>query len=374
MSTQENTGLFPHSTASSPTRYIVAIDSLKECLPSAKANEAVAKGILSVQPDAQVAAIEVSDGGEGFLSAMRPDRWVTCPVHDAMMRPIAASYGMTGDTAIIEVARVVGLQLIEPELRNPLRATSYGLGEMIVHAMDNGCSSFVVGLGGTATSDCGLGMLKALKRAQLFRRRLPDYAPFDLAPLKSLRFTLATDVSAPLLGEQGAARVFAPQKGASAEDVVLLERRAATFAHAAARQMGVDCSQLPGAGAAGGLGYCFLQMTDAHCEPGAAIVLERNGFDHLLETADVVITGEGHADKQTLMGKLPAMVLQRASQRHVPTCLLAGLIDDAELLRANGFHDIININEGHPVVDNPKEESVAMERLADAGRRIACRC
>lgn len=355
-------------------RYVVAIDSFKECLTSGEANEAVKEGIVGTDPQAEVDTVMVSDGGEGFLDAMCPTSRVRCHAHDAMMRPVEVEYGLSGvgssQTAIIEVARVVGLGMIEPELRNPLRATSYGLGEVIADAWRRGCRQLIVGLGGSAVSDCGIGMLQALKKAIFSARRLPDFAAFDTTLLQQLHVTLATDVTAPLLGDHGAARVFAPQKGATPEMVDLLERKAATFAEAAARHQERDCRQQPGAGAAGGLGYAFMEFMNAKAEAGAELVLHHNGFDERLNGCSCVFTGEGHADQQTLMGKLPAVVLRHAQGAHVPVVLLAGQVDAADVLLQQGFARVVDINAGCPADIDPLCPDVARGRLQASVARL----
>ena len=240
-------------------------------MSSQEANEACAKGLRAQHDDVEIKQIEASDGGEGFLRAMRPDRVEHCHVHDAMMRWTDADYGIKDGKGIIEVAQAVGLDKIEPELRNPLVATSYGVGELMVHAWEQGCREFIVGLGGSATSDCGLGMLRCLRHHAQQRLHQMWYDLFDTSVLKSVRVTLASDVDNPLTGPRGAAHVFAPQKGADAPQVELLERRAATFATMAAKHQGYDMSQRPGAGAAGGLGYAFMQFMDAQMESGAEL-------------------------------------------------------------------------------------------------------
>lgn len=355
-------------------KYVVAIDSFKECLTSSEANEAVRSGIVKTDPCAEVDTVMVSDGGEGFLDAMCPDSRVRCHAHDAMMRPVEVEYGLSGtgscQTAVIEVARVVGLEMIEPELRNPLRATSYGLGEVVADAWRRGCRQLIVGLGGSAVSDCGIGMLRALKKAIFSARRLPDFAAFDTTLLQQLQVTLATDVTAPLLGDRGAARVFAPQKGATPEMVDLLERKAATFAEAAARHQQRDCRQQPGAGAAGGLGYAFMEFMNAKTEAGAGLVLRHNGFDERLKGCRCVFTGEGHADRQTLMGKLPAEILRHAQAAHIPVVLLAGRVDGADVLLQQGFEQVMDINAGCPADIDPLCPDVARERLQSSVARL----
>ena len=301
-------------------KIIIACDSYKGCLSSREVNEAIASGLKVWNADdasseikifdsdassPEIITLEMSDGGEGmldaFLSAMKGER-VRIHAHDALMRWIEAEYGIVDDTAIIEIAQTAGLALIEPEQRNPMKATSWGVGEMIMNAYRRGVHHFIVGLGGSATSDCGIGMLKAMGDDWKKIRR-------------ECSFVLASDVTNPLYGENGAAHVFAPQKGADAKMVQMLDARARKFAEVSSRHFGYDRSEALGAGAAGGLGYAFLQYFNAEARPGAELLLDEIGFDALILDADLVITGEGHSDKQTLMGKLPQRILE-----HVLKC------------------------------------------------------
>lgn len=348
-------------------KFFVTIDSFKNCLTSKEANGAARNGILRSKPDADVCCYEVSDGGEGFLDAFKPEEIVSCHVHDALMRWCDSSFGIKDGKAIIEVAKAVGLGMIEPENRNPLIATSYGVGELMVQAMRRGCREFVVGLGGSATSDCGLGMLKALRHEWQTSMRKAWYEPFDTSWLKNIKVTLATDVDNPLCGPDGAARVFAPQKGADDAMVEKIERRAVTFAKMAARHQGRDCASMPGSGAAGGLGYAFMEFMDAKVESGAETILRSVKFDELLACCKdaVVVTGEGSADKQTLMGKLPSVILSHCRNHDVPVILLAGKIENEKSLLAAGFSRVMNINEGLSM-EHALDKNVAMERLANA--------
>jgi glycerate kinase len=315
-------------------KIIVAIDSFKGCLTSAEANQAAGEGILQKTPDAKVVQIPVSDGGEGFLEAFRATMGgevVEVQVKDPLMRPIVAQYLIQGNMAVIEIAKASGLTLLKPEERNPMVATSYGTGQLVVDAVHRGCKHIIVGLGGSATSDCGMGMLEAIDNSQL---------KID----NDVRFTIATDVTNPFCGENGAAHVFAPQKGATHEQVLALDARAKRFAEASARHLGRDCQNMPGAGAAGGLGYAFLQYLNAECRSGTDLLLDTIRFDDLLQDADLVITGEGSADRQTLMGKLPFGILQRAQNRDVPVMLIAGRIADKQQLLDAGFSRVACIN------------------------------
>lgn len=349
-------------------KIVIAIDSFKGCMTSHEANLAASGGVRHAYPDLDVESFDVSDGGEGFLTAMRPDEIVPCHVHDAMMRWTDSAFGIKDGKAIIEVARAVGLSMIEPEKRNPFAATSYGVGELMVHAMDKGCSEFVVGVGGSATSDCGLGMLRCLKHAWQVKERKPWYEPFDTSWLRGLEVTLATDVTNPLLGDNGAAHVFAPQKGADEGMVDRIERRARTFAKAAAKHTGRDMSTEPGAGAAGGLGYAFMEFMDTKVESGAELVMRSCGLDRAIGGAALVITGEGSADRQTLMGKWPSVVLKHCKAEGIPVALMVGKYSDKADLVSAGFSGVVNINDNQPEDEDPLCKDIALKRLTLATR------
>lgn len=354
-------------------KIIIACDSYKGCLSSREVNEALAPNAVTLQ---------MSDGGEGmldaFLSAMGGER-VTMHAHDALMRWIDADYGIVGSTAIIEIAQTVGLALIEPEQCNPMKATSWGVGEQIMHAYRRGIRHFIVGLGGSATSDCGIGMLRAMGDDWKKIRR-------------DATFVLASDVTNPLCGPQGAAHVFAPQKGADAEMVEMLDGRAKRFALASrkfflahaeispcpGKNESGDKSEMPGAGAAGGLGYAFLQYFDAEIHSGADLLLDAMDFDHLIADAELVITGEGHSDRQTLMGKLPMKILEhvkKVRENHeeakLKVWLVSGGISDKEALLAAGFDRVIAVTPDDMPLEEAMKPEVAKTLLSQVGD--ACR-
>ena len=330
---------------------------------------------------------------DAFLSAMKGER-VRIHAHDALMRWIEAEYGIVDDTAIIEIAQTAGLALIEPEQRNPMKATSWGVGEMIMNAYRRGVRSFIVGLGGSATSDCGIGMLKAMGDDWKKIRR-------------ECSFVLASDVTNPLCGENGAAYVFAPQKGADAKMVQMLDDRARKFAEVSSRHFGYDRSEAPGAGAAGGLGYAFLQYFNAEARaagglgyaflqyfnaearPGAELLLDEIGFDALIQNADLVITGEGHSDKQTLMGKLPQRILEhvlkcRESDKSHVACsqqagdckspessfphvwLVSGGVSDRQAMLDAGFDRVIQVTPEEMPLDEAMKPDVARNNIIKA--------
>lgn len=344
---------------SNSQQILIAIDSFKGCLTSAEAGRAAAEGAEG----RKCRVLTVSDGGDGMLGAFceaYKAETISCKSHDALMRPIQAAYGLVGNTAIIETAQACGLDLLQTEELNAVNATSYGVGELLLHALRSGARHFIVGLGGTATTDGGFGMLKAL---------ISHYGPKDffdnrLAFLRQeCEWTLASDVRNPLCGPQGAAFVFGPQKGASPDEVLLLDARLQRLARHAAHAMGYDCSAMPGAGAAGGLGYAFLQFFRAGMKSGAELLFDTLHFDALLQQASMVITGEGASDAQTLMGKLPSCVLQRAQRAGVPCYLMAGKIADREALLKAGFRDAVCINPPDLSLEEAIKPEVAKNQL-----------
>ena len=361
-------------------KIIVAIDSFKGCLTSAEANQAASDGILQRMPEAKVVQVPVSDGGEGFLEAFKAamgGEIVEVNVKDPLMRPIVAQYLIQGDTAVIEIVKASGLTLLKPEERNPMIATSYGTGQLVVDAVRKGCKHIIVGLGGSATSDCGIGMLEAINNSQFtinYVESCHDSAIFEQAHIalaapkfdNDVRFTIATDVTNPLCGENGAAHVFAQQKGATPEQVLALDARAKRFAEASAKHLGRNCQNVPGAGAAGGLGYAFLQYMNAECRSGIDLLLETIHFDDLLQDADLVITGEGSADRQTLMGKLPFGILQRAQRHDVPVMLIAGRIADEQILLDAGFSRVACINPPRFPLEIAMQPATAKENIRRA--------
>lgn len=342
-------------------KIVLAIDSFKGCLTSVEANQAAAEGIRTVRPDAEVVQVAVSDGGEGFLEAFHAaigGEMVIIGVRDPLMRRIPARYLLKGDTAVIEMAQACGLTLLSADERDPLLATSYGVGQLVADAVRRGARHIIVGLGGSATSDAGIGMIRAL---------IDAFAPHgtwdDVQALRPVRFTIASDVQNPLCGANGAAHVFAPQKGATPEMVSRLDARARRFAEVSARHFGYDRSQQPGAGAAGGLGYAFLQYLDADCQPGIRLLLDALHFRELISDATLIVTGEGSADRQTLMGKLPMGILQQS--HGIPVALIAGRISDCGRLLRAGFAKVKCINPAGLPQEVAMQSSIACRNIAE---------
>ena len=354
-------------------KVVVAIDSFKGCLTSKEANLAATEGVRSVCPDAEIVQIPVSDGGEGFMEAFHMaigGNLVEMTVRDPMMRPVTAKYLLRGKEAVIEIAQASGLTLVSKEERNPMVATSYGTGQLVADAIRRGAEHIIVGLGGSATSDAGIGMLRALmdnlSPAPSNKEGVLHWD--DIQVLKDVRFTIASDVKNPLCGENGAAHVFAPQKGATPEMVRMLDERARKFAEVSAKHFGYDRQDMPGAGAAGGLGYAFLQYMDAECKPGVQLLLETIKFNEIVQDADLVITGEGSADRQTLMGKLPMGILQYSG--NVPVALIAGRISDCEELLKAGFSHVECINPHGISPEEAMRKEIAKKNISDTISRL----
>ena len=306
-------------------KIVIACDSYKGCLSSSDVANAAAHGVAEVYPDCEVIKLAVADGGEGTVEALVDTlgghlEWAE--VSDPLGRPVKAAYGVAGDLAIIESAAACGLTLLTKEERNPLVTSTKGLGELIMAAIDKGCRKFLIGLGGSATNDGGMGMI----RAEGFREKT-----------KGMKFTVACDVDTPYIGEHGASRVFGPQKGASEQDVEILEERLGGYALTILKETGVDVRDMAGAGAAGGLGGAFRAYLGAELKRGVDLVLDQIDFDSKIRGADLVITGEGCSDYQTLKGKTASGVLERAKRQGIPVALVSGAVRDEQMLRDGGF-------------------------------------
>lgn len=357
-------------------KVVIASDSFKGSLDSLGVARAAAEGFLSVMPDAEITALSVADGGEGLTESLMHSLGgvkVGKIVADPLFRPIEAFYGVKDDTAIIEMAAASGLTLLKDDERNPMETTTFGTGELILDALDRGCRKFLVGIGGSATSDGGLGMLSAL--GWRFLDRSGTLLPGTGASLEAVHsiddsnvdprlgacsFTVACDVTNPFCGPSGAAFVFSPQKGATPEMVRDLDRGLAGFAKVIAAKYGIDVSALEGAGAAGGLGGAFSAFLPSTLRSGIEMVLDTIKFDKALEGADLVITGEGKVDRQTPGGKTAAGVLKRALKAGVPCVAIGGMVEMCPELDAAGFAGVF------PIVDGPcaLEEAMKPETAA----------
>ncbi|MDE6027229.1 MAG: glycerate kinase, partial [Muribaculaceae bacterium] len=323
-----------------PTKIIIASDSFKGSLSGREVGEAADRAIHAADPETDVLIIPVADGGEGTVEAVVSGlggEIVSATVSGPLGDPVIAQYGLCGDTAVLEMASASGLTLIPERKRNPMLASSFGTGELILHALQQGCRNFLIGLGGSATNDAGIGMLSALgfqfldKEGRMARGcgreagRITSIDFSNVTPeLKDAKFTIACDVNNPLTGPNGASMVFGPQKGADTEMAAKLDENLSSFALTCAKILGTDYSSFPGAGAAGGLGFAFLSFLNGNLRPGIEMVLDAVGFDSRIEGASLIITGEGKLDRQTCMGKAPYGVLQRAKIKVIPVIDIGG--------------------------------------------------
>lgn len=351
----------------------VAVDSFKGSLTSYQVACAIEEGFVKVFPECKVNKVSIADGGEGTVDALVQTlngTFIDVQVADPLMRPIQAKYGVIngGKTAVMEMSAASGLPLLLESERNPLKTTTYGTGEMIADALKRGCRDFLIGIGGSATNDAGVGMLRALgfkfydRDGKLLYgggQILEQIAVIDssnvMPELKVAKFTVACDVTNPLYGPNGAAYIFAPQKGATAAMVEQLDLGLKNFAQVVQRDLGVDIANLPGAGAAGGLGGALKAFMGATLERGIDMVLNAMHFNGLIAESELVITGEGRLDKQTVMGKAPSGVLQVAKYMGIPTIAIGGAVIDCPELYESGFAAIF------PIVSKPMDLAVAME-------------
>lgn len=343
-------------------KIVVASDSFKGSLSSREVAQAAMRGIQKVLPECEVVAVNVADGGEGTVESVVEalgGEIVTAIVSDPLGRSVPARYGITGKTAIIEMAAASGLTLLTNEERNPWVTSTYGTGEMIMDAIKRGCRDFLVGIGGSATNDAGTGMLQALgyrfydadgqEITDCCGGRLQDVVRIDnsgvMEAVNQCRFTVACDVDTPFCGSEGAAYVFAPQKGADAAMVAKLDAGMASFAKVMEKVYRVDVTSMSGAGAAGGMGGGFRAMLNATLKRGIDMVQDAIGFDSIIQGADLIITGEGRIDNQTVKGKVASGVLQRAKAQGVPVVAIGGSVEKCESIEQMGFAGVYPIWE-----------------------------
>jgi len=316
-------------------RVVVAPDSFKESLSAVQVADAIAAGVLDAMPQAQVLCIPMADGGEGSLDAVLAatgGERRRAQVRNANGAEIVADWGWLGEgRAFIEMATAAGLERIAPAMRCARAASSFGVGQLILCALDAGAHHLMLGLGGSACNDAGAGLLQALGARLLDAQNQPlpaggaalaDLVTLDLSGLDvrlaDTRFTLAVDVDNVLCGPAGASAIFGPQKGASLEDVAQLDAALAHFADVLAQASGQDLRNLPGMGAAGGLGLPIKALFETIFQPGVELIAALAGLDDALQRADLVFTGEGSLDRQTLLGKTPAGVARHARVRKIP--------------------------------------------------------
>lgn len=379
-------------------KIVIAPDSYKESLSALDVASQIEKGFREIFPHAHYVKLPVADGGEGTVEAMvaaTGGKIIPLRVTGPLGNPVDAFYGLSGDgcCAIIEMAAASGLEQVPPASRDVLRATSWGTGELIRHALDSGIEHLIIGIGGSATNDGGAGMVQALG-AKLLNHQGDEIGPGGaaLAQLANIdvsgldpriarcRIEVACDVTNPLTGEQGASAVFGPQKGATPQQVRQLDAALAHFAAIIQRDLAVDVLNVPGGGAAGGMGAGLYAFCQATLRPGIEIVTDALGLDELVRDATLVITGEGRIDSQTIHGKVPVGVARIAKRYNKPVIAIAGsLTSDVGVVHQHGLDAVFSVIYRICSLDEALEEAAENVRLTarnvaatlSAGRGIA---
>ncbi|WP_257535618.1 glycerate kinase [Mesobacillus foraminis] len=359
-------------------KIVVAPDSFKGSLSSMEVAESMSKGVLSVFPGAEVIQLPIADGGEGTVESLvwaKKGVILTSEVIGPMGEKVKAEWGMMGDgeTGVIEVAAASGLPLVPREERNPLVATSYGTGQLIMEAIERGVNKLIVGLGGSATNDGGAGMAQALGvtffdkggrvipegKVQLNEIRGIDASTID-SRLGEIEILVASDVTNPLCGPNGASYVYGPQKGADQEMIPILDTMLHRYGELAKQATGRKVADFPGAGAAGGLGSALLFFTEAKFRKGIELVMETIEFESHLKDADLVLTGEGNTDYQSAFGKAPAGIAEAAKKFDIPVlCISGGLGEGSERIVKEGIDGLMSI------VPSPMTLESCMEKAAE---------
>ena len=360
-------------------KIILAIDSFKGSLTSAEAGQAAREAILQLHPEWETDIIPIADGGEGMLCVMlnatqgiKQTAWA----HNPCMELTPAEYGISADgtTAFIEMANISGLPLITEEQRNPMKTTTFGTGELIRDALEKGCTRFIIGIGGSATNDAGTGMLqalgfrfldtegKALGQGGEILEKIASIDTSEVCPLlKNAHFIVACDVQNPFYGPQGAAYIYARQKGADDAMIAELDKGMRLFADVIHRETGKDIAHVPGSGAAGGMGGGMMAFLNAELKSGADLLLDISRFKERIAGANLIVTGEGRIDHQSLMGKIPGKILQIGKEYDIPVIALAGCVEDEVMLREAGFAGVYATKPASMTLKEAMKREVAME-------------
>lgn len=371
-------------------KVVIAIDSFKGSLTSMEAGQAAREGVLKAIPEAEVVVKPMADGGEGTTDALvegLDGTFVSVDVTGPMEKSHGARYGILqdGTTAVMEMAEAAGIILVDSKELNPRKAVTTGVGEMILDAMDKGCREFLIGIGGSATTEGGIGMLQALgyrfydEAGHLlspYFESLGKIAAIDaenVSPLlKECHFQIACDVTNPLCGEQGSVYVYGPQKGVKAEEREEMDQAMRHYAKKTAEYTGTDFSETEGAGAAGGLGFAFLSyFPNVELKSGITMVLDAVSLEKETEDSDLVITGEGRLDSQTVNGKVPAGVAALAKKHGKPVIAISGsLSHDANICNEKGIDAFFSIVRGPITLEEAMETEKASQSIAGTVEQI----
>ena len=362
-------------------KVVIAVDSFKGSLSAPEVAGAVAKAFNDVVPECEVISLPLSDGGEGLTEVLVDrlgGRYHTIDAFDALMRPIKVQFGAVERCAIIEMASAAGLTMLAENERNPMNTTTYGVGVMIQAALDLGYRKMLIGIGGSATNDAGLGAMQALGlrcfnsqgrviKTPITGAMLQDVAHIDLTSLKrkmaNVELTVACDVQNPLFGPQGAAFVYASQKGADAEEVKILDAGLRHMSHVWRRCCGITIEHQPCMGAAGGFGGAFATLLNAQLRSGIDCILDILDFDNIVEDADLVVTGEGTIDAQSLMGKALTGLLRRSKQASVPVLAIGGYIADKEMIIRAGVSECLEVSSRSISIDEAMQPDIARQNI-----------
>jgi len=371
-------------------KIVIAPDSFKGCLSAAEVCEAIQAGICAADPDIRCEKVPLADGGEGTVDALvhaTDGRFVSVVAEGPLGEPVEAQFGILGDeeTAVLEMAAASGLPLIPEEQRDPTRTTTYGTGQLIQAALDAGCRRLIVGIGGSATTDGGAGMAQALGARMLDSQgceiprvsggQLRNIAEIDTSDFDSrigeCTMLVACDVDNPLLGPRGAAAIYGPQKGATPTQVETLEAGLAHFAELLERDLDKSIAEIPGAGAAGGLGAGLLAFCDAQLQPGVDIVLDVVKLAEKAADAELIITGEGKIDSQTAFGKAPTGPLRVGQQLGIPVLAIGGSVaSDASKLNEHGFAALFSILQQPMSLSEAMRPQTARQMLKTTAEQI----
>jgi glycerate kinase len=358
-------------------KIVVAPDSFKGSLTALEVSDAIEKGIREVFPEAEIIKIPMADGGDGTVECLvnaTGGEILREKVIGPLGNEILAHYGILGDkkTAVIEMAAASGLTLVPENKRNPLITTTYGTGQLIKAALNQGCRKMIIGIGGSATNDGGAGMVQALgvklldqegKEVGFGGGELKKIVKIDISCMDNRLFDIkvlvASDVNNPLCGPQGASRIYGPQKGATPEIIEELDKSLSYFAELIKRDLNKDIKDMPGAGAAGGLGASLMAFLSAELRPGIEIMIEAVKLEQAIKDADLVITGEGKIDSQTIYGKAPIGVAKIAKKYNVPVVAVAAIIEeDSRIFQSYGIDTLIKVSEPPMSLTEPKTEKV----------------
>lgn len=367
-------------------KVVIAPDSFKGSLSAKEACDAIEIGLKNVSNIVEIIKVPMADGGEGTLETLvnyKNGRLISKEVLDPLGKKIEASLGFLEDnTCIIEMANASGLPLVSKDKRNPLITTTYGTGQLIKHGLDLGARRFIIGIGGSATVDGGSGMLQALGiklldeagnsigfgGGSLNELRRIDFSTMD-SRLRESEILVACDVDNPLLGAKGAAEVFGPQKGATEDMVSILEKNLSHYSKIVTRSIGKDYSNIPGTGAAGGLGFALVSILQSKLLSGVDIIIDETNLEKHIKDANLVITGEGKTDAQTLRGKVPIGVAKIAKKYDVPVVVLTGTIDDSiKEIYEHGITTVFSIVKAPSSIEYAMENAYSL--LSDASERL----